>query len=199
MERDLFWLEGLNIWIRRNPNVTSTGNPTKMEGLKMSDSTTIKCLLVGDSGVGKSCFAHRIHRGDFPCAPSLFGSEVDTRSFVFEGQPVRFEVADCSGQAKWEDKRPVYYQGAQGAIVMFDVTNRKSYSHVGDWVSEVRQVCGDIPMVLCGNKVDDDKHREVKVGEITVHRELGLPYFEVSAQSLYNIDKPFVTLSQLVG
>ncbi|WP_411025011.1 hypothetical protein, partial [Salmonella sp. s54836] len=87
----------------------------------------------------------------------------------------------------------------QCAIVMFDVTSRVTYKNVPNWHRDLVRVCENIPIVLCGNKVDI-KDRKVKPKNITFHRKKNLQYYDISAKSNYNFEKPFLYLARkLVG
>jgi len=89
--------------------------------------------------------------------------------------------------------REGYYIGGHAAIILFDVTNRMSYKSVAIWYRDITRVCPDIPIVLCGNKVDV-KNREVKPKQIIFHRKKCLQYYDISVKSNYNYEKPFVYL-----
>merc|ERR1712083_591877 len=78
-------------------------------------------------------------------------------------------------------------------IIMFDVTSRITYKNVPTWHKDISRVCANIPLVLCGNKVDL-KNRHVRPKDITFHRKKDLQYYEISAKSNYNYDKPFLSL-----
>jgi GTP-binding nuclear protein Ran len=77
---------------------------------------------------------------------------------------------------------------------MFDVTNRISYKSVPEWWRKVQQVCDYIPMVLVGNKIDDEANRTVKPKMIFYHRKKNMPYFEVSSAAMHNVAQPFIWL-----
>ena len=79
---------------------------------------------------------------------------------------------------------------------MFDVTARITYSNVPTWHRDLVRVCDNIPMVLCGNKVDLSKERRVKPKQITFHRKKNLQYYDISAKSNYNYEKPFLWLAR---
>eukprot|EP00834_Sanchytrium_tribonematis_P001095 NODE_23_length_42016_cov_0.755803.p33 type:complete len:129 gc:universal NODE_23_length_42016_cov_0.755803:39923-39537(-) len=82
---------------------------------------------------------------------------------------------------------------------MFDVTSRITYKNVPTWHRDLVRVCENIPIVLCGNKVDL-KDRKVKAKSITFHRKKNLQYYDISAKSNYNFEKPFLYLARkLVG
>ncbi|KAJ6833485.1 GTP-binding nuclear protein Ran-2 [Iris pallida] len=83
----------------------------------------------------------------------------------------------------------------QCAIIMFDVTARLTYKNVPTWHRDLCRVCENIPIVLCGNKVDV-KNRQVKAKMVTFHRKKNLQYYEISAKSNYNFEKPFLYLAR---
>uniref|UniRef100_A0A7S3RBB2 GTP-binding nuclear protein n=1 Tax=Strombidinopsis acuminata TaxID=141414 RepID=A0A7S3RBB2_9SPIT len=76
---------------------------------------------------------------------------------------------------------------------MFDVCSRITYSNVPKWYKDLTRVCENIPIVLVGNKVDV-KDRKVKAKQITFHRKKNLQYYDISAKSNYQFEKPFVWL-----
>ncbi|XP_021305568.1 GTP-binding nuclear protein Ran-2 [Sorghum bicolor] len=78
---------------------------------------------------------------------------------------------------------------------MFDVTSRITYKNVPTWHRDISRVCENIPVVLCGNKVDV-KNRQVKAKAVTCHRKKNLQYYEISAKSNYNFEKPFLYLAR---
>ena len=87
-----------------------------------------------------------------------------------------------------------YIQGTCG-IIMFDVTSRQTYKNVPNWHRDVVRVCDNIPLVLVGNKVDV-MERTVKARQITFHRKKSLQYYDISAKSNYNFEKPFLWLAK---
>ena len=126
----------------------------------------------------------------------------------------RFNVWDTAGQEKFGGLRDGYYiqvftfffnlrfppytlffsQG-QCAIIMFDVTSRVTYKNVPNWHRDLVRVCENIPIVLTGNKVDI-KDRKVKAKSIVFHRKKNLQYYDISAKSNYNFEKPFLWLAR---
>jgi GTP-binding nuclear protein Ran len=89
--------------------------------------------------------------------------------------------------------RDGYYIGGQAAIIMFDVTSRVTYKNVPNWHKDIVRVCLDIPIVLCGNKIDV-KERQVRPKNIVFHRRKSIQYYEISVKSNYNYEKPFLHL-----
>ena len=111
---------------------------------------------------------------------------------------VILDVWDTAGQEKLGGLRDGYYIKGQCAIIMFDVTSRITYKNVPKWFKDVTRVCDNIPIVLVGNKVDV-KDRKVKAKSITFHRKRNLQYYDVSAKSNYQFEKPFVWLLRRIS
>jgi GTP-binding nuclear protein Ran len=80
---------------------------------------------------------------------------------------------------------------------MFDVTARQTYKNVPTWHRDIIRVCENIPIVLCGNKVDV-MDRKVKPKQINFHRRKNLQYYDISAKSNYNFEKPFLWLARKI-
>merc|ERR1711939_88289 len=159
-----------------------------------------KLILVGDVGTGKTTFVKRHLTGEFEKKyVATLGVEVHPLVFHTNRGPICFNVWDTAGQEKFGGLRDGYYIQGQCAIIMFDVTSRVTYKNVPNWHRDLIRVCEGIPIVLCGNKVDV-KERKVKAKTITFHRKKNLQYYDISAKSNYNFEKPFLWLARkLVG
>jgi len=159
-----------------------------------------KCLLVGDGGVGKTTFVKRHVTGEFEKKyVATIGVEVHPLPFDTNRGRIQFNVWDTAGQEKFGGLRDGYYIQGQCAIIMFDVTGRITYKNVPVWYRDLMRVCENIPIVLVGNKVDV-KERKVKVKQINFHRKKNLGYYDISAKSNFNYEKPFLYLAKkLVG
>ena len=110
------------------------------------------------------------------CTATL-GVEVHPLTFYTNRGPIRFNVWDTAGQEKFGGLRDGYYIQGQCAIIMFDVTARVTYKNVPNWHRDLVRVCENIPIVLCGNKVDI-KDRKVKAKAIVFHRKKNLQVCE---------------------
>ncbi|KAH8041238.1 hypothetical protein HPB51_014386 [Rhipicephalus microplus] len=182
-----------------------------------------------DSKASRKGFIGPQH-GWFPQIKELLatlGVEVHPLLFHTNRGPIRFNVWDTAGQEKFGGLRDwLLHPGitkcvgsinsvgvhvgvsvlgltaasqCQCAIVMFDVTSRVTYKNVPNWHRDLVRVCENIPIVLCGNKVDI-KDRKVKAKSIVFHRKKNLQYYDISAKSNYNFEKPFLWLARkLIG
>jgi len=126
---------------------------------------------------------------------ATLGADVHPLSFQTNCGPIIFDVWDTAGQEKFGGLRDGYYIHGKCAIIMFDVTARVTYKNVPNWHRDLVRVCENIPMVLCGNKVDM-KDRKVKAKQITFHRKKMLQYYDISAKSNFNFEKPFLWLAR---
>lgn len=94
--------------------------------------------------------------------------------------------------------RDGYYFDTHAAIIMFDLTSRMTYKSVPSWHRDLTYTCPGIPVVLCGNKIDDSTNMEVKAKQITFHRKKKIEYYAISAKSNFNIEKPFLHLARVL-
>jgi len=156
------------------------------------NAVKFKLVLVGDGGVGKTTFVKRHRTGEFEKKYiATMGVEVNPLPFFTNLGPIVFNCWDTAGQEKFGGLRDGYYIGGQAAIIMFDVTTRVTYKSVPHWHKDLTRVCENIPIVLCGNKIDC-KDRKVKPKDIQFHRKKNLQYYDISAKSNYNFEKPFL-------
>ena len=161
----------------------------------MQDLTKYKILVVGDGNTGKTAYLRRLITGQFDNKYyATMGVEITGHTFSSNKGEIHVVFWDTAGIKKNEGLRQGYYIGSKAAIVMADLTNRESFINIKKWLKEVREVCPDIPLVVCGNKADR-KDRAIKPREIgDLVRRWKTQYYEVSAKSNYNFDKPFIYL-----
>ena len=161
---------------------------------------SFKVMLLGDGGTGKSTFIERHLTGEFETRYiATVGVDVHPLTFHTNRGKICFNCWDTAGQEKFGGLRDGYYIQAAAAIIMFDVTNRDSYKSIAKWRAEVTRVCGDIPMVLVGNKVDS-ADRVVTTEAPLSHRENGsvAEYVDMSTKESVNFEQPFLSLARLL-
>ncbi|KAJ1976493.1 GTP-binding nuclear protein gsp1/Ran [Dimargaris verticillata] len=116
---------------------------------------TYKLILVGDGGTGKTTFVKRHLYGEFDAKyNATIGVEIRPISFHTNQGPICFNIYDTAGQEKWGGLRDNYYTGSDCGIIMFDVTSRITYKNVPNWYRDITKICPNLPLVICGNKVD---------------------------------------------
>lgn len=166
------------------------------------DTKAAKVIIIGDAGVGKTTFVRRHHTGDFnKYYVSTMSVEVTPLVFNTSVGTVVLFTWDCSGQEKFNKYLPGYFAEAEAAIIMFDIEYPISYKNVEYWVKTIRNSHPNIPIVLCGNKVDVED-RKVLPKHISKDRwdTQGIQYYDLSVKSCYNHEKPFLyILRKLYG
>ena len=162
---------------------------------KKEKEVLYKILLLGDSSVGKTCFLMRYTDNTFQeIHMSTIGLDYKLKNVQLdEGKIVKIQIWDTAGQDRFRSITKNYYKGAHGIILLYDVTNRKTFENVRDWVEQIREEVSDrVSIILVGNKIDDVEGRKVKTEEgQKMADECGLSFFECSAKSGENIDHTF--------
>lgn len=122
-----------------------------------------KVLLVGDSGVGKSClllrYAEKHFRDNYV---ATIATDFRVPTLEVDGQQVQLQIWDTAGQERFRTITTAYYRGAQGILVVYDTTNARSFNNVQMWLDEIHQYAGlNVNCMLVGNKVDMKKDKAV--------------------------------------
>lgn len=160
-----------------------------------------KLLLIGDSGVGKSCLLLRFADDTYTESYiSTIGVDFKIRTIEQDGKTVKLQIWDTAGQERFRTITSSYYRGAHGICVVFDVTDMESFNNVKLWLQEIdRYASPDVNKLLVGNKSDiTDK----KVVEYTAAREfaksLNIPFLETSAKNATNVEEAFLTMAKQI-
>lgn len=166
----------------------------------MNNKNTFKVVLVGDGGVGKTTYINRFKTGEFEkkYVPTV---GVEVKPLVFHTNQGKFtlNIWDTAGVEKYGGLRDGYYIGADACIFMFDITSRSSFVNIFEWVKQVRRVNQNLPSLLVGNK-SDLSDRKVRYEELFKVKEyLHMLYYDVSALSNYNFEKPFLALLRVLS
>ncbi|CAH9055269.1 unnamed protein product [Cuscuta epithymum] len=155
----------------------------------------VKLVLLGDSGVGKSCIVLRFVRGQFdPTSKVTIGASFLSQTIALQDSTtVKFEIWDTAGQERYAALAPLYYRGAAVAVVAYDITNPDSFSKAKYWIKELQKHGSpNIIMALVGNKADLKDKREVSEQSAKEYAEMNNMFFiETSAKTADNINQLF--------
>lgn len=160
-----------------------------------------KLLLIGDSGVGKSCLLLRFADDTYTDSYiSTIGVDFKIRTIELEGKTVKLQIWDTAGQERFRTITSSYYRGAHGIIVVYDVTDQDTFTNVKQWLNEIdRYACEGVNKLLVGNKSD---LTQKKVVEYTVAKDfadqLTIPFLETSAKSSTNVEQAFLTMAKQI-
>jgi len=157
-----------------------------------------KLLLIGDSGVGKSCLLLRFADDTYTESYiSTIGVDFKIRTIELEGKTIKLQIWDTAGQERFRTITSSYYRGAHGIIVVFDVTDQESFNNVKQWLHEIdRYACQNVKKLLVGNKCDLASKRAVPTEQAQEFADsLGIQYLETSAKNSTNVEKAFTTMA----
>ncbi|CUM66907.1 uncharacterized protein PRCAT00004592001 [Priceomyces carsonii] len=161
----------------------------------------MKLLLVGDSGVGKSCLLLRFVEDKFnPSFITTIGIDFKIRTIESKGKRIKLQVWDTAGQERFRTITTAYYRGAMGIVLIYDVTDSRSFENVENWFETVTQHANeDAQIFLVGNKCDDEESRQVsKEQGQALAAKLNIPFLEASAKSNENVDSIFYELAGII-
>jgi small GTP-binding protein len=147
---------------------------------------SLKIVVIGDSGVGKTCLLLRFVRNEWePDSQPTLGVEFLAKVVNTDNHRIQLQLWDTAGQELFRSVTRGYYRGSAGALVLFDLTSRHSFVSVDRWLRDLREVARpDLSIALIGNKVDLADRREVSLEEAREYAERNkIAYFETSAKS----------------
>ncbi len=163
----------------------------------MSYKATFKILLLGNGGVGKTAVVQRFVHGKFKESYQMtIGMEPYSRYETINGVKVVYSLWDIAGQEKFRAMRQIFFQGARGTIIVFDLTRRESFEKIEEWMEESKAEANDQLFLLIGNKNDLEDEREISLAEANnLANELGfIDYIESSAKTGMNVEAAFTLL-----
>ncbi|KAI9859383.1 MAG: hypothetical protein M1813_006720 [Trichoglossum hirsutum] len=165
---------------------------------------TLKILLIGPSGVGKSALLIRYCDDlfDSESSTATIGVDFKLKKISVHGTPYRLNLLDTAGQERFRTLSNSYYRGAHGVILVYDISNRDSFLAMDHWFQEAEaNAMPGVITYLVGSKLDKASSRSVKYeeGEALAQRH-GSSFCEASAKTRENVRKPFVeSVNQIVN
>ena len=161
-----------------------------------------KLLLIGDSGVGKSCLLLRFADDTYTESYiSTIGVDFKIRTIQLDGKTIKLQIWDTAGQERFRTITSSYYRGANGIIVVYDVTDQVSFNNVKQWLQEIdRYACENVNKLLVGNKCDLVSQKAVDYTTAKEFAEsLGVPFLETSAKNSTNVEEAFITMAREIN
>eukprot|EP00897_Mesotaenium_endlicherianum_P010384 jgi/Mesen1/9374/ME000610S08679 len=162
-----------------------------------SDSYLFKMVLIGDSGVGKTNLASRYAHNEFHTdSKATIGVEFRSKTLEIDNKEIKAQIWDTSGQERYRAVTSVYYRGAVGALLVYDISRRATFENVSQWLREIRcQGDSNLVVMLVGNKTDLAHLRAVstEAGKELAEKE-GMFFMETSALDATNVDEAFETV-----
>ncbi|KAF6033792.1 hypothetical protein EB796_007898 [Bugula neritina] len=158
-----------------------------------------KLLLIGDSGVGKTCVLFRFSEDAFNSTfISTIGIDFKIRTIDLDGKKIKLQIWDTAGQERFRTITTAYYRGAMGIMLVYDITNEKSFDNIKNWIRNIEEhASSDVEKMVLGNKCDMNDRRQVtkeKGEQLAV--EFGIKFMETSAKASINVDEAFISLAR---
>ncbi|KAJ2162730.1 GTP-binding protein [Coemansia sp. RSA 552] len=158
----------------------------------------MKLLLIGDSGVGKSCLLLRFSDDQFtPSFITTIGIDFKIRTIELDGKRIKLQIWDTAGQERFRTITTAYYRGAMGILLVYDVTDERSFNNIENWYMNVEQHASEgVNKILIGNKCDIEERRVVtkEMGKALANK-FGIQFKETSAKSNINVEEAFLELA----
>ena len=158
-------------------------------------------LMIGDSGVGKTCLLLRYANDSFsPTFITTIGIDFKIKNVDIDGKRIKLQIWDTAGQERFRTITTSYFRGAQGILLVYDVTDRRSFESIRNWVSQIQQHADvHVNKILVGNKCDmlDEKVVSTEEGQ-KLAKEFGIDFFECSAKNNINVEQAFIGLGRAV-
>eukprot|EP00766_Chilomastix_caulleryi_P004753 gnl/Chilomastix_caulleri/607.p1 GENE.gnl/Chilomastix_caulleri/607~~gnl/Chilomastix_caulleri/607.p1 ORF type:complete len:196 (+),score=30.78 gnl/Chilomastix_caulleri/607:90-677(+) len=157
-----------------------------------------KLIIIGDSGVGKSCLLLRFSEDSYiETHISTIGVDFKIKTLEVGGKTVKLQMWDTAGQERFKNICSSYYRGADGVFVVFDITNPVSFQNVANWLKEADKHGGaDSVRFLIGNKSDLESARQVSREQaMALANQQGMVYMETSAKLDNGVGEAFAAVA----
>lgn len=159
----------------------------------------MKLLLIGDSGVGKSCLLLRFCDNQFVTSfITTIGIDFKVKTIELEGKRVRLQIWDTAGQERFRTITTAYYRGAMGILLVYDISDQGSFLNVRNWIGSIAEYASEnVNVILVGNKADvGDSTRKVSTAEGQgLADEFDIKFFETSAKTNLRVTDIFASIA----
>jgi len=161
----------------------------------------IKVLTIGDSSVGKTCLLHRYTAHTFISSsiPTV-GIDFKIMNITIDGKRIKMQCWDTAGQERYRNITTNYYRNAQGIMLVYDITNRKSFDAIDNWMEQIHVHAGQsVDKIILGNKADQNEERKVSAEEgKQLALKYSIPFYETSAKLGTNVEEAFYAIAKNV-
>lgn len=158
-----------------------------------------KYIIIGDTGVGKSCLVLRFTDDRYTQNHELtIGVEFGSKMITCGDKKIKIQIWDTAGQEAFRSITKSYYRNVAGAIIVYDITRRVTFNNVRDWIKELKENnSNDCSILLIGNKTDINMNRSVKYEEgKDLAEEFGCDFIETSVKKDKNVKKAFNIITE---
>ena len=160
-----------------------------------------KILLIGDSGVGKSCLLMRFMDEKYSDTYiSTMGVDFKIQTMQIDDKVIKMQIWDTAGQERFRTITSSYYRGAHGIIIVYDITDAESFDNVTNWLKEIeRYASKNVDILVVGNKLDLEDKRKVPCGVVEEYTyQENIDCFETSAKENTNVNIFFEKMAKKI-
>ncbi|KAK3793814.1 hypothetical protein RRG08_011785 [Elysia crispata] len=188
---------------RGQTDITTNGdarqNAVRQCSVMEAYDLSCKVMLIGDSGVGKTCLLVRFKDGTFLSGSFISTVGIDFRNKVvdLEGTKIKLQIWDTAGQERFRSITRAYYRDANALLLLYDVTNKNSFDNIRAWLGEIQEYAqDDVVIMLLGNKCDCHERVIRKEDGDRLSKEYGVAFMETSAKTGMNVDLAFMAVAR---
>jgi len=159
----------------------------------------IKLLMLGDTGVGKTCLLLRYAYDSFsPTFITTIGIDFKIKRVEIDDLLVKLQIWDTAGQERFRTITVSYFKGAHGIVLVYDITDRDTFESIQQWVEQIHEYAdANVNVLLVGNKCDQEEQRAVSTAEgEALAREYGIEFFETSARENVNVEACYLAIAR---
>jgi len=174
--------------------------------LPAQQKIVLKVILLGNSGVGKTCILNRYVDNTFNSNTykATIGTDFKLKELVIDGQPVTLQIWDTAGQERFQSLGEIFHRGANICLLVFDITKKESFEALQQWkdeflLSSANEMNDEFPFACVANKVDRHTERTVSQKRAVKwcnHAGQSMTYFETSAKDSTNVAQAFTTMAR---
>ena len=155
--------------------------------------------MIGNSGVGKSCLLIRFTDDTWSDSyVTTIGVDFKIKTLDVEGKSVKLQIWDTAGQERFRNIISSYYRGAQGIMLVYDITDLESFQNLNSWLIEIeKNASKNVYKILVGNKCDLESERKVTIEQgKDFATQYGMKFFETSAKESTNVADAFIAMTK---
>merc|ERR1712080_30111 len=160
-----------------------------------------KLLLIGDSGVGKTCLVFRFCENAFNTSfISTIGIDFKLKTINLRGKRIKLQIWDTAGQERFRAITASFYRGAMGILLVYDITNSRSFENITNWLRKIDEYASEgVERMIVGNKIDIEDKRVVsrEKGE-EIAAKHNVRFLETSAKTNVNVEEAFTEIAEII-